>query len=599
MKVIPFSNGKDGKKYFPAEYAEKYRGGQTVEQLQQLFMRPCDGIALLCTDGIEAVDIDVKHDTKGTILSDFMDALDEFGFNASGVVQKTKSGGVHIIYRVAEPSGNQKLAKREGAKEAMVETRGDGGILFVYPTPGYEVTAGDIYNLPEISQEDRNLLLSIGRHFDEQKPEAAPTPAVERTMVQTSGLRPLDAFNAATSVLDLATSAGWTPLSHRGDYIRLNRPGAKHSKGVDATVNVSKNRFYAFTSSSEFDPSKSYSPAAFYAITEHKSDFAAAAKELYAKGFGDRTERASAAAADSTGEIAPAPKPTTADLIAVASATRYKYGQKLVEPAPMLIMQHDRDYKIGGRGMIGVLTGHEKSGKSFTMSCIAASALKGSEIINFKLNLEGGKMLWFDMEQSGFFFHKTQERIHKLAGLDRGTQIYDAYHLRQMSPDQRLQIVEHFVYNTPDLSCVVIDGFVDLVTDYNDLKLVQDFVNRLMRWSDEKNILIMGVVHVNKGDGKIRGHIGSELKNKCDFVINTAKSDGGFFTITNPTSRYGQFPDTDFSRTEGSEEPQYRSYYKETFGEHSRPFPHQSTDLSPAPFTVPTARGLKDQDIPF
>ena len=208
------------------------------------------------------------------------------------------------------------------------------------------------------------------------------------------------------------------------------------------------------------------------------------------------------------------------------------------EPKPLLKFIGPADRHIGGRGMIGIFTGHEKSGKSFVASCIAASGLKGGrEVLNFSLDLDGGKMLWFDTEQSGFFFHKTQERIHRMAGQPGNTGYYDAFHLRKMSAAERLEVVEHFIYNTPALSVVMIDGFVDLMKDYNDLEAVQEYVGRLMKWSDERQVLIMGVLHVNKGDGKIRGHIGSELKNKCDFIINTAREESQF-TISNPTSRY-------------------------------------------------------------
>lgn len=597
MKVIPFRNKEDGGKSFPPDYAG-YRNVQTVEDIQKLFARDSDGIALLCTDGIEVVDIDTKHDPRGTILSDFMAAIDDFGFNEPCVVQATKSGGAHIIYRAPQTEGNLKLARRNGEKEAVLETRGAGGILFVYPTPGYAVTSGSIFDIPAIKQESRDLLISLCRHFDESKPDAIE-PMLQHPRVDSSAKRPLDSYNETCSVLELAKYAGWNVIAQRGDYVRLNRPGAKNSRGVDASVNLSKNTFYPFTSSSEFDPNKNYSPAAFYAITRHGGDFKAAASALYASGYGDRVSQSTPVPGESAAPQQTAAKADVTDLISAAKSSRFQFGERPAEPPPMLVMHAQKDFKIGGRGMIGVFTGHEKSGKSYVMSCIASSALKGYEILNFKLNLDGGSMLWFDMEQSGFFFHKTQERIYKYAGLAQQTQIYDAYHLRAMTPDQRLKVVEHYVYNTPGLSCIFIDGFVDLITDYNNLELVQQLVNRLLKWSDEKNILIMGVVHVNKGDGKIRGHIGSELKNKCDFVINTAKNEGGYFTITNPTSRYVGFPDMDFTREEETGNPKYRSFTEEIFGKPTlTQFPATSPAIPPQPdFTA--ARPKSTDDIPF
>lgn len=251
--------------------------------------------------------------------------------------------------------------------------------------------------------------------------------------------------------------------------------------------------------------------------------------------------------------------------------------------------------------MIGIFSGHEKSGKSFVGSCIAASGLAGgNEKLNFSLDLDGGTMLWFDTEQSGFFYYKTQLRIHQLAGLETNAPNYSAFLMRQLTASERVEAIGHYIRNTPNLSVVMIDGFVDLLADYNDLKATQENVQQLMKWSDEFNILIMGVLHVNKGDGKVRGHIGSELKNKCDWIINTAKVDGGCFVISNPTSRYSSFPDQDFSRDETGN-PVYKS--NNIFDVRPGPstqFPTKSTQPDFNPFEIAAnSRPNPNQDIPF
>ena len=169
LRVIPFSTDVDGKKVFPNGYA-KYRDVQTEAQVRDLFARPSEGVAILCTDGMEVIDIDVKHDPKGSIADDLLASMEAFGVHAAGVVQKTKSGGFHLIYRCPAPDGNQKLARRLRQKEAMIETRGPGGLIFVCPSPGYEIVSGDITNIPQIAQEDRDLLLRVCRHFDERQP---------------------------------------------------------------------------------------------------------------------------------------------------------------------------------------------------------------------------------------------------------------------------------------------------------------------------------------------------------------------------------------------------------------------------------------------
>jgi len=60
LVVIPFTKSANGRVSFPAW--EKYRNGQTVSDINTLFGRECDGMALVCVNGIECIDIDVKHD---------------------------------------------------------------------------------------------------------------------------------------------------------------------------------------------------------------------------------------------------------------------------------------------------------------------------------------------------------------------------------------------------------------------------------------------------------------------------------------------------------------------------------------------------------
>ena len=538
LKVIPFWNGQDGKKSFPDGYA-RYRTAQTRQEVEQLFLGLCSGVALLCTDGIEAIDIDVKHDPQGRIVEQILAGLDEFGIEMAGVVQNTKSGGKHIIYRCPAPEGNMKLARRRGEKEAMIETRGNGGLLFVTPTPGYQVVSGDLCHIPTVTQEQRDALIRLCRHFDEPEPVsfAAQLPARSADL---SGMSPWKAFDESTDLLQMMEGYGWKRLSESGDFIRLNRPGAKHSRGIDATIIKNANLFYPFTSSEQFEPNKAYGPASVYAIMEHGGNFSAAARELYKQGFGDRIGKAAAQ------ETAKAEAPR---LVAEVEAFRFDLNRRSVEPKPILSYDAGTHTKpIGGRGMIGILTGHEKSGKSFVGSCLAASAIgSGREVLNMSVDLDGGKMLWFDTEQSSYFFERTQRRVHFMAGMESNSPCYDAYLLRKFSPAQRIEIVEKLIYETPGVSVVMIDGFVDLVADYNNLEAVQEYIQRLMRWSDELKILILGVLHLNKGDGKIRGHIGSEFKNKCDFILNTTKTEAGY-TVSNPTSRYAGIEDMEFTR---------------------------------------------------
>lgn len=560
LNVVPFWKDESGKTRFPTW--SKEREGQTPAGIRQMFGRvkyEILGLALLCTDGIEGIDIDVKHDPTGTIAGDWFKEVmaDARGKDAlqACLVQKTKSGGYHVIYKTGIIEGNQKLAHKNGSPEAVIETRGKGGLLFIYPTPGYEIKRGAFDTLVGLSNEERGLFIASARALSERD-DATPAPVEPAKPARTApdGESPVEAFNAAHSVQDIAERYGWKVGKRAGKFIHLSKPGASDPRDIHAsivTTQAGEQRFYPFTTSTHYDAQKCYSPFAMYAVEEHRGDFKAAAKDLAAKGYGKPVLPAKAAAAPPTQDGSPTPPPVL-ELFERARLTKYDYHAPIQDEAAILQVTVDgTTYKIGGYGQIGVITGHQKSGKSFVTACmVAASLTPREECLCFTLQAPGKRIGWFDNEQANYFYQTTQKRLHHLAERNDNIAQYDAFHLRNFTPLDRLAIIEHYVYTTSNLGVLVVDGFVDLIQDYNNLLEAQALVGRLMKWTYERRILLIGMLHVNKGDGKIRGHLGSELKNKADFLITVKKSDDKVFTVTNTDCRYGEFPSFEFTRDE-------------------------------------------------
>lgn len=252
-------------------------------------------------------------------------------------------------------------------------------------------------------------------------------------------------------------------------------------------------------------------------------------------------------------------------LVEEVKSTEFDYTKKVEFPDPCLNFYSDgKKYPVGGRGMIGGFIGEEKSGKSFMAAALAESHLGGgTERLNFELNLDG-TLIWFDTEQSAYFFDLVQRRTYDMAGIKGNVPHYKAYHLRKWVPSDRVLAMEEILYTTPNLAGVVIDGIVDMLDDYNDLKQAMNVLGILMRWSYDLNILLLGLLHVNKGDGKIRGHIGTEFKNKCDFLIKTKQPKRNQYELTNPTGRFKTFPDMAFNRDEDSGKAIYTNGKKYT-----------------------------------
>ena len=78
--------------------------------------------------------------------------------------------------------------------------------------------------------------------------------------------------------------------------------------------------------------------------------------------------------------------------------------------------------------------------------------------------------------------------------------------------------------NMEGIGLVIIDGIRDLMYDINSPSESSDLINLLMRWSSEYNLHIHTVLHLNKGDDNTRGHIGTELNNKAETVLQITKS---------------------------------------------------------------------------
>lgn len=245
-------------------------------------------------------------------------------------------------------------------------------------------------------------------------------------------------------------------------------------------------------------------------------------------------------------------------LIQEVRDSKFDYSKIVEFPTPILnFYSGGRKYPVGGRGMIGGITGEDKSGKSFVVGEITDSfLLDGAPRLNFEL-LTDGNMVFFDTEQSAYFFDATQRRIHNNARIRGNSSRYDAYHLRKWKPMERILAMQEIMYTTPNLHVVVIDGIVDMLADYNNLEQAMGVMELLMRWSYDLNVLLFGILHVNKGDGKLRGHLGSEYKNKCDFIIKAAQAKRNEFSISNPTGRFLTFPEMQYSRNEDTGEAIY------------------------------------------
>ena len=200
---------------------------------------------------------------------------------------------------------------------------------------------------------------------------------------------------------------------------------------------------------------------------------------------------------------------------------------KIYEKAPEILKVQGS--VIGTLGNFSASIGKAKSKKTFNVSAIVAAALKNGTVLRYVAELpeEKRKILYVDTEQSHYHCLKVMKRILRLAGLpdDKDNEHLEFLALRKYTPEQRIRIVEQAIYNTPDIGLVIIDGIRDMVYDINSPGESTRIISKLMQWTDDRQIHIHTILHQNKGDENARGHIGTELNNKAETVLQITKDD--------------------------------------------------------------------------
>ena len=317
----------------------------TVEESQG--WAPAHGLGVICgpvSGGLFCIDVDQKNDPSKKLMREYADLIREQAPDLLSrvVVERTPSGGFHIVARCAKVIPNLKLARTRD-RQVLIETRGEGGYFCADPTPGYKLERGTLEAIPEIQPEELEILLDCARALNQEERELT-----SHRKALANAVTPLDDYDAKTSpeeTAQLLEAHGWRIVARRGEAIYLMRP-QKTGRGISATLNHIPGRFYCFTTSTAFESEHVYKPYAVFAILEHAGDFHAAAKALAARGYGEK------------------PKATpvkTADGIASKLLDLYDHGMKKgVSPG---WEQLSKLYQVV-KGQLNIVTGIPSHGKS-------------------------------------------------------------------------------------------------------------------------------------------------------------------------------------------------------------------------------------------
>lgn len=215
-----------------------------------------------------------------------------------------------------------------------------------------------------------------------------------------------------------------------------------------------------------------------------------------------------------------------------ANRIKYKIDVNEVIPLPQIAwslanIKTENNAILGTLGNFSLIIGKAKARKSFYVNIALSTALsKELTLGRFigTLPKEQNEVLYVDTEQGKYHVQLAVKRICKLLNQPAPKNLH-TYFLRSLTPKERLQFIETEIYSNDKIGFVVIDGIKDLVTSINDEEQATNIASKLLKWSEERNIHIVTVLHQNKSDANARGHIGTELINKAETVLEVAKAE--------------------------------------------------------------------------
>jgi len=186
--------------------------------------------------------------------------------------------------------------------------------------------------------------------------------------------------------------------------------------------------------------------------------------------------------------------------------------------------------RIGGKSVGStqayvIFGGLPKAGKSsFLNSCIA-SAFVPYDIFTMKINLPEQKqrLCLFDTESSDFDYYKRIQSILTFADLTHIPNNFDSFQVREDGTGTIIKMVERYLELNPDCSVLVLDGLLDLITNYNDETESSKLTKWLKKITKVYDLLIISVLHFNKSNDHTTGVIGSHSDRFAQSTLEVKK----------------------------------------------------------------------------
>ena len=247
---------------------------------------PFDAIGVstgLISGSLEAIDFDLKNaEDPEKVMKMFKKRVPKELLKKL-VVQETQSGGFHFIYRCEDITSSKKLAKNPEGK-AIIETRGEGGLIKCYPSKGYKRLQNSFEEIPIISSLERLSLFTAAKMLNQN---IIKDSKKRRSFEDNKYLKKFPKYNDDIEIgVKLLEEAGWIKKKESSEWVEFTRPDSS-SGDIHAGYHKQGKFFFCFSTAQDtFEEEKPYNNHHLLAELKYEGDYPKAYAKLYEDGFG-------------------------------------------------------------------------------------------------------------------------------------------------------------------------------------------------------------------------------------------------------------------------------------------------------------------------
>ena len=215
---------------------------------------------------------------------------------------------------------------------------------------------------------------------------------------------------------------------------------------------------------------------------------------------------------------------TAKKLIELLSSRHYKPNYTPVQE--QIVLKID-DKTIATRNNFITFSGLAKAGKSnFLSNMISSAYIWNNSIFGMSLRPpeEAPYIAYFDTESSEYDWYRMLEKIRAQANIKELPVTFNAYNVRQDNPELIRELIEFYLKSMAGkCSIVIIDGYLDIINDFNDNIESKKIIQWLKYLTKEYNVCIIGVIHLARKENGLLGHFGSMLERYSQSVLEVVK----------------------------------------------------------------------------